>query len=115
VLLFALVGCGGDKEEAPDAAVDQFEKAGGDTSEPRPISYFLVLPSDDAARRAADDLSRHGFAVDAEYTAEFAEEGEGWLVVEKVGTVADLAETEALLGDVAARHGGQYDGWEAAP
>lgn len=117
VLLVVLVGCGANEQQSPaDAvAIDQFERAGGDVTAPRLISYFLIFPSDGAARRSRNDLRAHGFKIDAEYTAEFADDRDGWLVVEKVGALADLAETEALLSELAARRGGQYDGWEAAP
>lgn len=116
VLMLVLVGCGKNDESTPDdIATDQFEEAGGDPTQATLISYFLVFASDEAALGAASDLERHGFKMNAEYTASFAEEGEGWLVVEKVGPLADVEKAEALLSDVAAQHDGQYDGWEAAP
>jgi hypothetical protein len=90
------------------------EQVGGDPALTGSIAYFLLFPSNKAAGRAAKDLDKHGFTVNAEYTAEFADDGEGWLVVEKHGDLADLETEETTLSDVAARHKGQYDGWEAA-
>ena len=87
---------------------------GGDPTLAGPIAYFLLFPSNEAAGRAAKDLGKDGFTVNAEYTAEFADERDGWLVVEKHGDLADLEREEAVLNDVAVRHKGEYDGWEAA-
>lgn len=116
VVILVLAGCGGNDDPTPnEVAVEQIEQAGGDTAQTQLIAYFLIFPSDEAARRATTDLRSHGFTTNAEYTAGFAEEGEGWLVVEKAGALADLEQEEALLSDLATKHGGQYDGWEAAP
>lgn len=123
VLLLALLmaACGGGNGETredalDDVALDQFTQAGGDPNARQPISYFLEFPSRKAADRAMQDLVKEGFAVDAEYTAIYREEGDvGWLVVEKIGTLGDLVATEAELEGIAKKHGGRLDGWEAAP
>jgi regulator of RNase E activity RraB len=116
VLLLTLAGCGGYEEPAPnEVGIEQIENAGGDPAQPHLISYFLVFDSDETARGAVADLKKHGFGVDADYTAAFAEDREGWRVVEGVDPLTELERTEALLADLADRHDGEYDGWESAP
>jgi hypothetical protein len=85
-----------------------------DPAQPGLIAYFLKFPNDDAARGAIPGLEALGFGFNPEYTAAFAEDGEeGWLVVERGDDVSDIECAEDALSEVADKHGGTYDGWEA--
>jgi hypothetical protein len=103
-LTLALAGCGGSdvadnpaRSEPPEADL---------------ITYFLIFPSDEATARALPDLRKHNFTKNEEYTAGFAEEGEGWLVVERADT--DPEQAEDVLNEIAEKYGGTYDGYERA-
>jgi hypothetical protein len=109
-LTSAIAGCGGGTGDAGSEA-----SAVTDAPQPSLVAYFLKFPSDEAARASIPDLEALGFTPNAAYTEAFGEEGDkGWLVVERSDSEEDIPDAEAELSEVAERHGGIYDGWEAA-
>ena len=91
----------------------ELDKAGADLSKPTDLAGYLYTATEDAARAAAAELERAGYSVEVKPAAT----GTQWLAL---GTIQlpPSQENIALLSSrfeaVAARVGGEYDGWEAA-
>jgi hypothetical protein len=102
--------------------VSQLMQHGADLMAPREVIFYLYLPDADSAERAASPLRAAGLEVslpgpNEEYLAEHPEAPRQWPVIAKSfdrALIPDfLRETTDLCADVAAEHGGEYDGWEA--
>jgi regulator of RNase E activity RraB len=97
--------------ELPDRQViAQLRQAGSDLSRPHPIEFFLYFPDEAAASAAAAELAGQGFGQRIERAAR----GPAWLLFLTRSMPPEEARLVALrreLEAVAARHGGEYDGW----
>jgi regulator of RNase E activity RraB len=96
--------------------LDQLVKAGADMTAPRHVLYFLYLPDQERAAAAAAEAESKGF--EAGVREPLSEYPDQWsLVCERHDYVLDLetvrVNTDAFE-ELAARHGGDYDGWEAS-
>lgn len=76
-------------------------------SEPQPAQHFIYFRDEAAARAAAGDARGQGFAV------ELSEAAGEWVLVASSASF-DIPSGRGRLEELAARHGGDYDGWEAA-
>jgi hypothetical protein len=78
----------------------------------------LYLPSVDAASQAVRELRAEGYYVEERAAANAGQNPlNPWLVLAKTEAVIDhehVEETTLRFTELAARHGGEYDGWEAA-
>lgn len=96
--------------------LEQLVKAGADVHAPRHVVYYLYFPDSDRAAAAASDAVGAGF--DTEVRDPLAGARDSWcLVCERHDYVLDLdavRDNTDLFEDIAARHGGDYDGWEAS-
>jgi hypothetical protein len=93
------------------SVIEQLRAAGSDLSKPHPLQFYLYVPTEEAAKRAAAVLSRQGFQVDVRTAAM----GSGWLALASktlVPTNKALARIRQLLSKLASEEGGEYDGWE---
>ena len=108
------------KPPATAAEVDRItlrklQSMGADLTKPREVLHFLELPSDAAADRAADELERAGYTP----TKRAPDEPEaGWTVRAQAVRVVDATTVPAVRAwfeALAARHGGEYEGWEVSP
>jgi hypothetical protein len=109
------------KKKEPEPAVDldqltleQLAKTGADLSREREAIFYLYVP-EGAAEGAAGELRAGGFDVEAGPSA--GEDEARWCVTAvKVMRVdaATIAAERRRFEELAARHGGDFDGWEAA-
>jgi hypothetical protein len=90
--------------------IRQLEKAGSDLSKVHPVEFFLYVPGEMDARELRRELEATGYAV----TLNWSPEVKAWhclatkpLIV-RHGTMLEARRTLAAL---AARLGGDYDGW----
>ncbi len=104
--------------EGDRLVIQQLTRAGADLSRPREVLQYLYLPTEDAAEHARETLDAEGYSVEVRPSAD-AEEGppNPWLVLARTETVVDedmIDRARERFEQLAARHGGDYDGWEAA-
>lgn len=96
--------------------LDQLVKAGADMTAPRHVLYFLYLPDQERAAAAAAEAESMGF--EAGVREPLPEYPDQWtLVCERHDYVLDLETVRVntdTFEELAARHGGDYDGWEAS-
>ena len=99
-----------DPAEADELVLDHLARLGNDPAASHETHHFLYLPTPDGADAAARTLHRDGWSTSIE-------ESEGaWLVTAMRTfrlTPELVRETRAQLSELAARHDGVYDGWEA--
>ncbi|MDQ3822206.1 MAG: ribonuclease E inhibitor RraB, partial [Actinomycetota bacterium] len=115
VLALVAAGCaGGDTQLGEDdrRAVDRIWEAGGDPTKPRPVDFYLYFPSQEQAVEASGDLRSDAYRTRVERAADG---DSGWLLLatKRIVLVDDLPRAQQELDDVARRHGGEYDGWDA--
>ena len=112
------------EERAPQTGIkykdilvlDQLVKAGADLTAPRHVVYYLYFPDREAATAAATEAGELGFDIDLREP--IPAYPDNWaLVCERHDYTLDLdlvrLNTDAFEA-LAARHGGDYDGWEAS-
>jgi uncharacterized membrane-anchored protein len=101
-------------EEADALALRQLAGRGADLSKPRHVIHFLYFAAEGEARAAAaaiDDTSwSTSIEAPVEETAQWCVRADGDRIMSSETTAALRSWFEQL----AARHGGEYDGWEAA-
>jgi regulator of ribonuclease activity B len=87
---------------------------GADLDRPREVQHFCDFPDGATARAAAADLEHAGWVVEVGAPDEH---DDAWSVqASRAGhvlTPAAMVADAELLTSVAARHGGEYDGWGA--
>ena len=111
-------------ERSPEAGVRlkdllilaQLLEAGAQLTEPRHVLHYVYVPGAAAAAAAADEAFAYGFLANVREPSPGAPAQ--WLVLcERHDAVLDL-DFVRDCGDwfeaLAERHGGEYDGWEAA-
>lgn len=98
--------------------VKKLREEGADLSQKREVLHYLYLPSVDAASRAAQELRSEGYSVEQRPSADADKNPPNpWLVLAKIVAVVNdtvVEETTLRFTELATRHGGEYDGWEAA-
>ena len=101
-------------EEADLITIQKLAGMRADLSQPRQIVHFLELWSGLAVEEAKDALERAGYEVTVEQpdeeTTHYLVRAEAVRVVSSTTVPAFRAWFEKL----AAEHGGEYEGWEAA-
>jgi hypothetical protein len=95
----------------PDAEVlAQLAAAGSDLSKEQRIEFYLVLPSESAAREATTQIRSMGF--EAEAVAALPEAS--WVCLASKSMVPQLRSLKSLrrqFDGIAIPLGGEYDGW----
>lgn len=102
-------------DEADRITLLQLQGMGADLTKPRELLHFIELPSQAAAERAAEELERAGFETT---TSAPGEPDAGWLVRGRAIRVVDSTTVPAFRAwceALAARHDGEYEGWEVSP
>ncbi len=97
------------------AVLGELTKAGADLSETRHVIFYSYAPSEEVARAMADEIRTRGFAC--EIREPLPEYPDQWSVVSEMHTVTSpdfIRDSTDFFEDVARRHGGEYDGWEAS-
>lgn len=83
---------------------------GSDLSRPMVIDFQIVVPDEDSGQLIATEAIKQGF----ESSVFFDEEYDDWTCEcskEMIASAQSIGDTERLLGELAAKHGGQMDGW----
>ena len=94
--------------------LDQLKKCGSAVSEPHEFDFYLYLPTQLAAKQAAQKVRESEFAAKVSAPAR---KGDGWLCLASVTIVpktAPLSEIGDFFDQLAAALGGEFDGWEAS-
>ena len=97
--------------EADALVLDHLTRLGCDPAQPRECRHYLYVPYELGAHAAARWLNASG------WDAEVEEVAGAWLVTGTTVTTLSgdsVRDTRVLLEELAADHGGAYDGWEAA-
>ena len=91
-------------------------KHGADLKQPRHVLYYLYFPGEEQASNAAADARSHSFEVTVNDA--FSQHSGHWsLTCERRGVVLDTDAIRAhgdYFDGLAAKFGGDYDGWEAS-
>jgi hypothetical protein len=93
----------------------QLQQHGADLTQPRHVIYFCYAPSADVARAMGDEARTRGF--DIEVGEPLPGYPDDWPVRCETTTVLRpevVRDNTDFFEDLAARYGGEYDGWEAA-
>jgi hypothetical protein len=88
--------------------------AGADLTRPRHVIHYLYFADEAVARRAASVIESGGYDVSLTPPTDEIRE---WSVRAESTRVVDETTVDAFRAwfeEVAADHGGEYDGWEAA-
>jgi len=113
-----LFGAKNQKKRSSHDALDkltlqQLTKAGANLDKPTDVVNYLYLPSEQLAQAAAAELREAGYSVEVRPAAT----GSNWLALARIDLVPS-PENIQLIRDrfeaLAAKSGGEYDGWEAA-
>ena len=103
-----------DPRAADQATVDHLRAAGGDLDKVTHVIHYVYLPDEPAARACQAELEVSGFGV---RTFPPDRDVPAWSLHvdhEMVVSVDSITEAREKLAGAATRHGGDYDGWEAA-
>jgi hypothetical protein len=108
-----LFGDKGKKKPASQGALDQLTlqqlaQAGGNLEKPTEVVNYLYVPT-----QAGDELRQAGYSVEVRPAAT----GSNWLALARIDLVPSAQNIQMLrerFEALAARSGGDYDGWEAA-
>jgi hypothetical protein len=101
-------------QEADALALRQLARRGADLALPRHVVHFLYFADEDDARAAVQVAREAGWAAALEEPREAVS---AWTVradATRVVSAATVQSFRAWFERVAAEHGGEYDGWEAA-
>ena len=98
------------------ALLGQMLQQGADLTKPRHALYYLYFPSEDVATEAAGDGRAAGYTC--EVRVPLPHYPDQWSVVcERPDALLDIdgvRNADDLFQGIADRHGGEFDGWEAA-
>ncbi len=93
----------------------QLQQHGADLTQPRHVIYFCYAPTREVARAMGDEAGARGF--DVELGEPLPAYPDDWPVRCETTTVLRpevVRDNTDFFEDLAARHGAEYDGWEAA-
>ena len=123
VAVIALVSCSQPQEDKQmqssypsdkdGVGLNELAKAGVDLNSPLEVSYYLYLPTEEAAYSVAAVIREKGFVVEVRSAAL----GPGWLCLASHKTVPEYSFLRAIRTEfesLMAMHSGEYDGWEIA-
>jgi hypothetical protein len=94
--------------------LETLEQNGADLPKPREVLHHTYFSRREAADAAAETMRTGGYRTRVE---EAASADDRWLAVavsERVVDESTVGQGRAWFEQVAADHGGAYDGWEAA-
>jgi regulator of RNase E activity RraB len=113
-LRFEILSEGGTPEERDLEVLEHLEEHGADLSEPREVRVNLYFATEEQVEAAGEELTEAGYEVVAWESA-----GEEELIAVRATRELrldrdNIAGFRAHFEDFAERHGGEFDGWEAA-
>jgi hypothetical protein len=92
--------------------VTQLKRSGSNVQRPHKFDFYLYLPTEAEANRAAQALGAQGLSTQVRRAAK----GSTWLCLASGVYVPDgpkLTELGHLFSSLAEKHRGEFDGWEA--
>jgi len=94
--------------------IERLRRGGADPFAAHEVGFFLAMPAEPIARRAAERLSGEGFTVDVREVPDNTEHPFSVHAMKSMQLNADsIREVSARLRQIAADAGGRYDGWAA--
>lgn len=100
-------------EEFRREVLDQLKECGSNFSRPHKLDFYLYVPTESAAKRAAKKVRESQFTVQIHPPPR---KGDAWLCLASI-TVAPETAALSQIGDfftqIAASLGGEFDGWNA--
>lgn len=107
-----------NQSEGDRLVIKRLQEEGADLSQKREVHHYLYLPSEDAAYQASRELRAEGYEVEQRRIPDVNPSPTNpWLVLATIEAVVDNHQTERAtlrFTELASRHAGEYDGWEAA-
>jgi len=107
--IFSLFGAS-NKPDLDELVLIHLKKAGSDLSKPHGIEFFLYLPSEASANKAASQIRDHDFQAAVKPPLKTAD----WLCFATKTMVPELSELQRIRHDfeqLTHELGGTYDGW----
>jgi hypothetical protein len=101
-------------EEADRLALRQLAMRGANLSKPRHVIHFLLFADEADARTAEKEIGEGSWSTRIEPPTEMLAEWSLRVDGERVVGAETIAAFRAQFEQVAERHGGEYDGWEAS-
>ena len=104
---------GPDKNALDKLTLQQLGAAGANLAKPTDVVNYLYLPTEAPAQAAGVELRQAGFSVEVRPAAT----GSNWLALARMDLVPSPENIKLLrerFEGLAAKFGGEYDGWEAA-
>ncbi len=96
--------------------IERLRRGGADPFRPLDIDFFLALPTEAAVSATTAQLQAEGFAVDARPVSESTDHPFSVHAIKSMQLNADgIRAVSTRMREVAAAHGGRYDGWTAGP
>ncbi len=96
--------------------IERLRAAGSDPFQPHEVDFFMAMPSEAAGHSAAATLESEGYRVDVKPAPDNPGDHPFSLHATKALrlSVPGMRELTARFQELAAQHGGHYDGWSAA-
>ncbi len=103
----------GQKQDDWDSRViDRLRKQGSDPFKEHEVDFFFALPNDDSCRAVNAHLERDGYAIDIKAAPESPELAFSLHARKSMRlSVPDMQALSRRFKELAAAHGGRYDGW----
>ena len=101
-------------QEADALAIRQLAGRGADLSKPRHVIHFLYFTSEAAARAAAAMIDQASWTTAVKPPDATIEEWSVRADGQRIVGAETISAFRTWFERVAAEHGGEYDGWEAA-
>jgi hypothetical protein len=101
-----------DQPEMGTAIIDTLSRYGSDLNKPHRLDFYLYFAAKRAAVAVAQTLEAQGFATKVRREAD----EENWLCLATRAMLPDEPTLDRLgrwLDELAAQHGGEFDGWES--
>jgi hypothetical protein len=100
--------------EADRLALRQLQALGADLTRPRHVIHFVYLPDEESARAAAEAIQQAGYHTQVVPPDDRFREWRVHADATRVVSETTIDGFRSWFDQVAAEHGGEYDGWEAA-
>jgi Regulator of ribonuclease activity B len=101
------------KADLDHGTLRQLTAAGADLAKPTDVVNYLYLPDERRAQEAGAELRLAGYSVEVQPAAT----GVNWLALARIDLVPSVENVRLLrerFERLAAKLGGEFDGWEAA-
>ena len=100
--------------DADRRALRQLETLGADLTKPRHVIHFVYFEDEGSARQAAEEIERAGYATTLVAPDDRFREWRVHADGTRVMSPTTVEGFRSWFEHIAAEHGGEYDGWEAA-